>query len=142
MSKTSIKTLTFDHVATKLIVVIYLQEASTTVPSLATFKQRVKKYWADITWSTDRPTDRVSDRCKTICPLSSKDRHNNEEFNNFNITLKILNNSSNKKKKEQIHKPLTVMNGTQIIYGPVTKRYSTFLFLYKAERNGQCLIAI
>ena len=25
----------------------------------------VKRYWADNTWSTDRPTD----RCKTICPF-------------------------------------------------------------------------
>ena len=35
----------------------------------------VKRYWADNTWSTNRPTDQPTDSCKTICPLF-QGRHN------------------------------------------------------------------
>ena len=36
----------------------------------------VKRYWADNSWSTDRPTNRPTGSCKTICPLFQRGHKN------------------------------------------------------------------
>ena len=61
-------TLTFDHLTWKSIGIIHSLRA-TPVISLVLIKWRIKRYWADNTWSTDRQTDIPTDSCKTICPL-------------------------------------------------------------------------
>ena len=57
---TSSVTLTFDHMTWKSM-------GSSTIPSLATFKQRSQKLL-----SGHRLVHRQTDRCKTICPLFPK----------------------------------------------------------------------
>ena len=54
-------TLIFQRVTWKLIGIIYLLGANPAT-SLVLIKRRVKKYWVDNTWSTDRRTDIPTDR--------------------------------------------------------------------------------
>ena len=81
-------TLTFDHVTSKSIEVIYFQMAS-FVPIFGNFQAKWSReigYWADIAWSTDWPTG-----AKQYTPFFQKKKKNKKKKKKKNFKFFFFN---------------------------------------------------